>query len=88
MIRLTNKGAGQLRFSISSDQTWLSALPANGALASGAGTEIEVRVLGAGTWPETHYGNLAIVPVMEGAEGSPVIESVPVTFVVMPASDN
>ncbi len=88
VIRLTNKGAGQLRFSISSDQTWLSALPANGALASGAGTEIEVRVLGAGTWPETHYGNLAIVPVMEGAEGSPVIESVPVTFVVMPASDN
>ena len=85
---MTNNSSGPLDYLIRSDRTWLSVFPNHGILAGGEDAEIAVSAVSAGVSPDTHRGQLTIMPAAQTAENTEVIADVAVTFVVTPTDGN
>lgn len=86
VIRLTNTTTNSFQYTIDPDRTWLSATPPTGTLAAGSTAEIEIGALSAGVWPDTHAGRLTVTASALDSQVLETLASVPVTFVVVPAT--
>jgi hypothetical protein len=75
-VNITNSGSGTLSYTLSSDQTWLTATPVSGSVPQSLTVTAATGTLTAGTYT----GHLTITAA--GAQGSP--GTVTVTFVVAP----
>lgn len=88
VVRLTNRGSTPFRYVLDSDKTWLTAYPANGTLAAGATTEARVSALSAGTWPDTHGGQISVTLTALDGQIPETLAPIPVAFVVTPDSSD
>ena len=88
IVRITNSGSSTASFAFVGDRVWLFTNPARRSIASGATAEITVRALGAGMAADTHNGHLKVLYSATNDLTSDTLASIPVTFVVVPASES
>ena len=81
-VRLTNRGAGMLRYRVESDRPWLYSNPTEGVIARGGSALLEIGVHSAGSLPEQYVGDLTVTSWWHGARRE--VASVGVTFASVP----
>jgi len=87
IVRVTNSGNSTASFSFVGDRVWLFANPPQRSIASGATAEIRVSALGAGMDTDTHNGHLNVLYSATSDLTHETLAAIPVTFVVVPASE-
>ncbi|MDE0263314.1 MAG: M12 family metallopeptidase [Bryobacterales bacterium] len=87
VVRITNSGSSTASFAFVGDRVWLFTNPPRRSIASGDAAEITVSTLGAGMAPDTHNGHLKVLYSATNDLTSDTLASIPVTFVVVPASE-
>lgn len=87
IVRITNSGNSAASFAFAGDRAWLFTNPPQQSIASGATAEIRVSALGAGMGPDTHNGHLNVLYSATSDLTHDTLASIPVTFVVVPASE-
>lgn len=88
IVRITNTGNGTAAFTFLGDRVWLFTNPPRSSIASGATAEIRVSPRSAGMDPDTHNGHLKILHSTTNDRTHETLSSIPVTFVVVPASES
>ena len=86
-VQLTNKGDSPLQYGVLSDQQWLTAWPASGAVPVDGTTEISVAVSGAAMLADTYTGRLTIGTSGRMATADRVGPAIQVTFAVVETAD-
>ena len=88
IVRVTNSGNSTASFSFVGDRVWLFTNPPQRSIASGATAEIRVSALAAGMAADTHNGHLKVLYSATDGLIHDTLASIPVTFVVVPASES
>ena len=88
IVRITNSGNATAVFTFLGDRVWLFTNPPQSSIASGAAAEIRVSPRSAGMDPDTHNGHLKILHSTTNDRTHDTLASIPVTFVVVPASES
>ena len=87
IVQVTNTGSSTVSFAFVGDRVWLFTNPSRSSIASGATAEITVSALGAGMAADAHNGHLKVLYSATNDLTSDTLASIPVTFVVVPASE-
>lgn len=87
IVRITNTGNGTAVFSFLGDRVWLFTNPPRSSIASGTTAEVRVSARSAGMDPDAHNGQLKVLSSATNGLTQDTLASIPVTFVVVPASE-